>query len=266
MRYNIFLLIALISLIQSNNFLSLLEDLDIRNIKQELRNRRKVSKKSPRSSNGNLPPFVNIARKYGAGCYVNSNEEVDCVFPSYDDLNKGYNEISKQIDFDDKEKVNGVVIQYIAYSPTKVVLRTCLHLFMSYYLDRIDNKFNVITDVTCRNNFKSCPIQPEVECEMSGDCLKDAKKRYSNQINLPLLDQYPKLEVPEAAKSNYKNISIALEDFSKAIKKDIASNACKAFTQAMCMSIGVKKSGSDQKSDEVHHFTPAQADQSLKSC
>jgi len=270
MKYSPIILVALIYFVNTNNFFSLLEDLDIRRIKQEIRNKRKVSSKSPRSSNGNLPPLINIARKYGAGCFANSDEEVDCVFPSYDRLKKGYDEISKIISFtgndSDNEIVNNVVIQYVTYSPTKVVLRTCIHLFMSFYLDRLENKIKVINDVTCRNNFKNCPIQPEVECESSGDCLKDAKKRYSNQINVPLLDQYPKLEVSQSAKSNFKNISSALEDFSKAIKKDIAVRGCKNFTDATCMALAVKKSGSDLKSDEFNQLTQAQADSSLKLC
>ncbi len=261
-----FILLTLVtSSFANKNFLDFLEELDAANIKKSKFEKHQV-KRSPRQNAGSLPSFVSIARANGAGCYVNSDEETDCLFPNPANLLNGYNQISASgINFEENEIFNNVGIKYIAFDPKKVVLRTAFTAVYNFYLNILDRKIMAISDPTCRDKPNNCPIQPEFECEMS-DCLEVPKVYFKNLINVELLNQYKSLAITAAAKANWKNILTELEKFVIKIKEEIATPKCKSLTEAQIMSIAVKKSGTAAAPDQVQDFTLAQADNALKSC
>lgn len=264
MNTNVILLALLVAL-SCNKPLDFLEELDVSRIKKTNFKNQQVKRKQ-RQAGGSLPSFVSIARKNEAGCYVNSDEEADCLFPNPDKLLNGFNEITASgINFEESEIYNEVGIKYIAYEPAKIVLRTAFTAVYNFYLNILDRKIMAISDPTCRDKPSSCPIQPEFECEMD-DCLVIPKEYFKNLIDVNLLNQYKSLAITAAAKANWKNILNELENFVTKIKEEIATPKCKSLTPAQIMSTSVKFSGSDLISDTVEDFTLAQADNALKSC
>ena len=252
------LFISLVLLITVNtNFLSYLDD-------ATSTKKHKHSPK-PRKSGSPLPDVAVIAKNHGAGCGINDNDEIDCVFPNLASLEAGQNEIkAKGVEFSVVDTYGPVNVKYTAYDPATLVLRVCNTGVYAYALKKVEDKILILDDVNCRSNPEEC-IPKEEECDDS-DCLDKVKFYFAKRINLELLNQYKELYPTAVAKANWQNILKALKDFKSVLELDALNPSCGLLTPARIFDHIVKKSANVKTSDTISNYTRAQIDQLLSSC